>query len=148
MTEMKPREPGIGDDGELRALWSTVLDEAAYSRWSLWMYFVDDGGRPLRRAMPIDDFPVDPDEELAERLAFLVGQLMQQDGTTAGVLLALTRPGEPGVSPRDKAWAALLRQHLAEWRGGRTVMLATVAGIVPIGEPSMTDPFSARRDGR
>lgn len=107
--------PALTDDARLIAHFAPVLDEA--HRRQLWLFFLDDGDRPVGPAMPIDDYPatpgllVDTDDlgqrSVAEVFGIRFAGLMRECGL-AKILIAWEREGGSSLDSRTRDWARAL----------------------------------------
>jgi hypothetical protein len=128
MTNPLPNDDPILSDRAARALWTSLLPYLEPRPRSLYMIFLDLNGRPLKQLTPIDDLPLEPDPEFVEALARVVDGVTQ-GGPATYVLLALSRSGDDTVDDGDRAWAALLSEHLHDWMARHPVVLATASHV-------------------
>lgn len=128
MTPPPSGDDPIKSDADVRGLWLSLVSYLVPRPRSLYLVFLDGSGRPLKQIVPIDDLPVAPDREFVMGLAGVVDSVVEA-GPAATVLCALSRTGADAVSELDRAWAAMLREHLDEWMAGRSVTLVTASGL-------------------
>ncbi|QTX04137.1 hypothetical protein [Agromyces archimandritae] len=112
--------PPLASDAMLEERMTELLRSALRRQW--WTFFLDERGRFLV-AMPMADYPEDPDEPLsaplggtpAELLADRLSEIREDAGAEA-VVFAWERSGSSEISADDRAWALSLASACASRR--------------------------------
>ena len=104
----RPEEmPPVRTQADLHRHFRALMGELGFSRTSLWLAFFDEEGGSLPLLQEIDDLPALPTREdlgsLMRLCAYVLGMAGAHDGSVG---FLLSRPGGPGVSAGDRAWAA------------------------------------------
>jgi hypothetical protein len=97
-----------------------LMGELGFSAHSLWLNVLDETSRPTPVLLEIDDIPSIPDDEHLDRLVEMCRHFMPEGATRATVVFLLVRPGPPGITPQQRAWArgllaAVARAGLDAW---------------------------------
>ena len=110
----------LTDDTRLVGYFTPILETAV--RRQLWVFFLDEDDRPIGPAMPMDDYPDDPNRVLptadaglrkvAELFATRFARLMREC-ELAQILLVWERPGNRTLSGETLLWARALGAALS-----------------------------------
>lgn len=132
--------PSLTDDARLIEHFAPILDVA--NRRQLWIFFLDEDDRSGGIAIPIDDYPADPEllvttadlgrRSAAELFGIRFAGLMRE-AQLAKIVLAWERPGGRLIDPQTRDWArafggalraegACLRAQLLLHDGGLRVL--------------------------
>lgn len=114
----------VRTEADLHALWRRLMGSGGFSRRSLWMIFLDAGGRTEPLVIPIDDLPDEPHQGFLDGLRQVVAGLIG-DAVTASVPMLLSRPGDGFMTDQDRRWARALRASLGPELGRSPLHLAT-----------------------
>jgi hypothetical protein len=107
--------PHVRTQADLHRHFRALMGELGFSRTSLWLAFFDEDGRSLPLLQEIDDLPELPTPDDLASLMHLCDYVLGMAGVPDGsVGFLLTRPGGPGVSATDRAWAAGLTRAARE----------------------------------
>ncbi len=108
---------------DLANFWGTLLRSGRIARRTLWLAVLDDYGRPVPVAMPIDHLPHVASEGHLEGLKTVITGM----GEHGVVVMLIARPGADVVGEDDRRWADALTPfapswpvHLATGSGGRS----------------------------
>ena len=114
MTPQTPHDTLIRTTDDLQQLWRSLMGDYGFSRRSVWLLFLDEGGRPSPVLVPIDDIPRRPIPLFVDNLRYISRELV---GThdVASVALLLSRPGHPRMTENDREWARALHQVSSDW---------------------------------
>ncbi|HWJ66755.1 MAG TPA: hypothetical protein VNT31_08765 [Nocardioides sp.] len=92
--------PPVTDQASLAHAWRALMGELGFASPQLWLLFLD--GDRLRNLLKVEDVPLDPtDRELAGVRSLL--EPVADRPRSCAFLYA--RPGGPGRTPGDLAWA-------------------------------------------
>lgn len=105
---------------DLHEMWRVIMGAGGTARRSLWVALLNDDGWPRPVVIPIDDMPLDLDDELAAGLHRNLDGLRQ----FGEPVLLLARPGPLHMTDRDRRWARMLAP-MTRW----PVHLYTTAGV-------------------
>lgn len=112
--------PGTRINGaiDLFDLWTTMMGSGGFSGRSLWMVFFDSASCVTPVIVPIDDIPLEPDDQLLSSVRTVVCGLVES-GDVETVAFLLTRPGPGRMDGSDRRWATAVRSaiggSLAPW---------------------------------
>lgn len=107
--------PPVRTQADLHRHFRALMGRLGFSRTSLWLAFFDEDGGSLPLLQEIDDLPELPTTDDLASLMHLCGYVLGVVGVPDGsVGFLLTRPGGPGVSATDRAWAAGLGRAARE----------------------------------
>lgn len=99
--------PPVRTQADLHRHFRALLGRLGFSHASLWLAFFDEEGGSLPLLQEIDDLPELPTtDDLASLMRlcdYVLGMLGAPDGSVG---FLLSRPGGPGLSVPDRAWAA------------------------------------------
>ena len=100
--------PTIRSQADLEDAWRTLMGPLGFSRDSIWLMLIRSDDRLFPHLTQIDD-AVDPltGDELAG-FAELVGELRSEFAPGGRVAFLRSRPGNSGLTSRDRAWARAL----------------------------------------
>ncbi|TWG91024.1 hypothetical protein L615_008500000180 [Nocardioides sp. J9] len=102
--------PPFTDQSSVEHAWRSLMGELGFATPQLWLLFVD-GDRP-RHVLNVEDVPLHPGASECATLGRLVEQLVGGDRTCA---FLYARPGGPGRTPGDLAWARALSATCDRW---------------------------------
>jgi hypothetical protein len=104
MTLKPPHETFVRTATELTELWHDMMGSGGFARRSLWMIFLAFDGELAPVVVPIEDIPVEPDEQLLRNLGKIVADLLA-DGHLDSAAFLLSRPGPSHMLDNDRRWA-------------------------------------------
>ncbi|WP_431277745.1 hypothetical protein [Leifsonia poae] len=105
-TQEPPPDARVLSESDALDLAARIVGSAI--REQLWALFLGEDDRPARLAIPIEGLPDRPTDDLVERTAATVGEVLRMLGG-GSVILVRERPGPPGVGTLDAEWAGSLR---------------------------------------
>lgn len=127
----------LTDDTRLVEYFTPILETAL--RRQLWVFFLDEDDRPIGPAMPMDDYPDDPNRLLStddagwRKVAELFGMRfarLMRECELAQILLVWERPGGWTLSGETLVWARALGAALvAEKARVRAQLLLHSGGL-------------------
>lgn len=127
--------PALHTDAEVHERVSMLVGAAAADR-QLWIMFVDGDGTQTPVIMPIAEMPAEPDPEIVDRLAEILGTVCDDLATEHGpgsVVLTWERRGGDRTLPDDRAWARALSDACTmSGTRCRGLFLSTSAGVAPL----------------
>jgi len=101
----------VADSADLVSFWGALLGAGRFARRTLWLAVLDQDGRPVPVAMPIDDIPMAPSGPHLDGLGTVVNGIAEY-GT---VIALLARPGSATVGEHDRRWALALAPLAPRW---------------------------------
>jgi hypothetical protein len=101
----------VTDSADLVTFWGALLGAGRFARRTLWLAVLDEDGRPVPVAMPIDDIPVAPSGRHLDGLTTVVNGIADY-GT---VIALVARPGSSTVGENDRRWALALAPLAPRW---------------------------------
>jgi hypothetical protein len=104
------RMPPLTDQAALEHTWRALMGRLGFALPQLWLLFVD-GDRP-RHLLEVEDVPLHPTPADRAGLAAMLGHVLD-DRRSCAFLYA--RPGGPGRTPGDLAWARTLSSISGSW---------------------------------
>ncbi|TWP36842.1 hypothetical protein [Leekyejoonella antrihumi] len=114
----------ITNDTELREHWVGLMGEEDFEKRSLWLIFVEHDQRVAPVVVPIDDIPMDPDDDtLAEVSTFIVRA--RDELGVASIPMLLSRPGTARMTDTDRRWARALASAFEDQQPQWPIHLAT-----------------------
>jgi hypothetical protein len=136
MTQPSLAETPVHSAAELTARWAGMLVQPpAFESRTLWLTWLDGGGRSLPVVLPVEDLPRIPDAGLLQSLVLLHDGIA--DGLIGGghLAMALSRPGGSDITEDDREWEDALHETLdAAIEGTWSVHLAAGGSVVPMVE--------------
>jgi len=103
---------------ELTDRWAELLAPAAFASRSIWLSWVTPDGRQTPFLVPVEDVPARPRHRLVAELLALHEDVAAPAGDSRILLaMALCRPGRPGATVDDRAWADAFRDVLDDALG-------------------------------
>ncbi|WP_157538592.1 MULTISPECIES: hypothetical protein [unclassified Nocardioides] len=102
--------PPLTDQAALERTWCTLMGRLGFATPQLWLLFVD-GERP-RHLLEVEDVPLHPTSADRAGLAGMLEHLLDERRSCA---FLYARPGGPGRTPGDLAWARALSGVCARW---------------------------------
>jgi hypothetical protein len=109
----------IRTNADLEPMWRLVMGREGPGLRSLWMLLLDEGGRPLPVAVPIDRVPLLPDS-----MADGPAEVLSGVRNLGDPVLLLSRPGPGHLTEADRQWGRVL-VPLTRW----AVYLYTPSGL-------------------
>lgn len=100
--------PTIRNQQDLEDVWHDLLGPLGFSGASLWVMLVGADGQPIPHLSKIDQADTPPDEGELAGFADLVRALVDEFVPGGRVAFLRSRPGGPGLTPTDRAWARAL----------------------------------------
>jgi len=128
MTLKPPRETFVRTDAELTQLWEHMMGSGGFARHSIWHIFFDADGQMCPVIIPIDDIPLEPDPNVLDNLADIVGEITRASAI-ASVAVLFSRPGEQAMTAADRRWARAIHAAFASTIRLWPVHLATTDRI-------------------
>ena len=126
-------DPTIRTQQDLEDAWRHLMGPLGFSGHSIWLMLIDADGHPVPHLTQIEqaDHPPGP-AELAG-LADLIAQLVAEFVPGGSVAFLRTRPGLPGLTTDDRAWAtALYEVHRLSGVAVEVVHRACDHDLVPV----------------
>lgn len=123
MTTSAP-EKVITNDTQLREHWVSIMGEQVFEKRSLWLIFVEHDQRVAPVVVPIDDVPVEPDDDTMAQVATFVSRAREQLGV-ASIPMLLSRPGGAVMADSDRRWARALTSAFRDQQPQWPIHLAT-----------------------
>jgi hypothetical protein len=118
---------------ELTRRWAELLEPPIFGARSLWLSWLDDGGRMLPLVVPVDDVPRMPDRAMTSGLLHLHDAVAEEHLRGEGHLaMALCRPGQPEITEDDDEWAEELHAALDDQIDGTWSLHLAAAGHVSV----------------
>jgi hypothetical protein len=126
--------PTLRTQADLEQTWRRLMEPLGFSGSSIWMLLVGPDDRPFPQITQIEecDAPPTPDQlaGFAEMVRDLLGDVAPPGGRWA---FLRSRPGGPGVTDLDRAWARALLDACRDRDVPTEVMhLATDVDVVPL----------------
>lgn len=128
-----PYRPEITTQAELAAAWSFLMGPGGYSGHSLWMMIIRADDRPFPQLVEVTDAAAPPEPDEVGGFQQLLGRIGADLAPGTRFAFLRTRPGGPGLTGEDRAWARVL--HDAARGAGvacEPVHLATRGDVRPI----------------
>jgi hypothetical protein len=132
MTLKPPHQTFVRTNAELTELWTDLMGPGGFSLRSLWMIFIHSDGELAPVVSPIEELPLEPDEQMLHNFRQVINDLTSDTELTAAFLLS--RPGPSHLLPGDRRWAAALVRALGPELSPWPIHLAT-AGRVQVIAP-------------
>ena len=101
----------VTTSADLVTFWGALLGVGRFARRTLWLAVLDEDGRPVPVAMPIDDIPVAPTGRHLDGLGTVLNGIAEY-GT---VIALVARPGSPTLREHDRRWALALAPLVPRW---------------------------------
>lgn len=105
--------PPFRSQTDLEEHWRMLMGALGFSTRSLWLNVLDEQSRPTSVLIQIEDVPLHPDDEHLARVVELCQHFIPEGSSRATVVFLLTRPGGPGLTGPERAWARGLLQAVA-----------------------------------
>ena len=105
---MRPDETIIRNQADLEQVWRTLMEPLGFGRHSIWLMLIGADDRPLPKLTEIEEADEPPDEELLAPLAALLTRIREELMPEARFAFLRSRPGRPGLTADDRAWARAL----------------------------------------
>lgn len=102
--------PPFTDQASVELAWRSLMGRLGFTRPQLWVLFVV-GDRPLH-LLHVEDVPLQPSTAESQGIAQLVDQLLDERRSCA---FLFARPGGPGRTAGDLAWARALASICGRW---------------------------------
>ena len=125
-----PLDLTIHNNADLLALWQKLMGPWGFSSRTLWLVFLDEGGRTMQVIVPIEDVPPMPERHAIDSLRQMVGDLVTTGGV-GSVPMLLSRPGPASMRAGDRAWACALRDGLGPQLCPWPIHFATKGNVRP-----------------
>lgn len=101
-------EPTIHTQQDLESTWRQLMGPLGFTRTSIWLMLIDADGTPIPQLSKIEaPASVPPPAEL-DAFTDMVGGLVHEFVPGGRVAFLRSRPGGPGLSVEDRAWAQAL----------------------------------------
>jgi len=113
---------------------AAIIDPAARSNRTLWLFFVDSEGGQANLVVPIDDVPERPAAAMIGNVCYIASEALTQCEPGGSVVITLSRPGTARLTESDRHFLRAL-QHGASTHATsvRMLCLATPAGVRELG---------------
>lgn len=100
--------PPVRTSSDLERLWRDLMGELGFASPQIWTVLLREGH--LMQPVKLDELPLTPSDDAAERIGLFVDMLC---GLAGGIECAFlyARPGSAARTPGDLAWAQLLAPH-------------------------------------
>ncbi|HSX67467.1 hypothetical protein [Nocardioides sp.] len=99
--------PPVRTQADLHRHFRALMGQLGFSSTSLWLAFFDEDGGSVPFLQQVEDLPTLPDRDDLASLMRLCDYVLGMAGVPDGsVGFLISRPGGPGVSASDRAWAA------------------------------------------
>ena len=102
--------PPFTDQASVEFAWRSLMGRLGFSGPQLWLLFVD-GDRPLQ-LLHIEDVPLHPSPAERDTIAQFLDRLLDERRSCA---FLFARPGGPGRTEGDLAWARTLASICDRW---------------------------------
>ncbi|WP_336031220.1 hypothetical protein [Geodermatophilus sp. FMUSA9-8] len=149
MTTPMPTDP-VRSALELTNRWADLLAPPLFASRSIWLSWLTPDGRQTPFLVPVEDVPARPRHRLvAELLALHEDVAAPAGGSEVLLAMALCRPGRPGVTADDRAWADAFRDVLDDALGTCwSLHLAAGGRVEPLTDVRyFLDRFASAEDG-
>lgn len=122
--------PAVRTQTDVLDRWRLMMGPGGFGRRSLWVVWFDAQGVQGPVVVPVDDIPLEPDDETVSAIVGLARGVLDEHAPGGSVSLALSRPGPTSTRPADRAWArSLVRCAEAARLPLRCVHLATCDSV-------------------
>jgi hypothetical protein len=113
---------------------AAIIDPAARSHRTLWLFFLDDHGSQANLVVPIDDVPERPAAGMIGNVCYIAAEALAQCRPGSSAVITLSRTGTTRLTESDRYFLRAL-QHGASTHATsiRMLCLATPAGISELG---------------
>ncbi len=98
--------PPIRSQADLYQLWRALMGELGFAAPQLWMVLLDADARCTPVIQKIEDIPHVPDPQMLDNLMTVCRGILDEVLPGGSVAFLLARPGSPGLTASDRAWAA------------------------------------------
>lgn len=102
--------PPFTDQASVELAWRSLIGRPGFSTPQLWLLFVD-GDRPLH-LLQVEDVPLQPHGAEIDAIAQMLDHLLDERRSCA---FLFARPGGPGRTAGDLAWARALAATCDRW---------------------------------
>ena len=132
MDEKTPFCPVLRTQVQLEAAWRHMVGPYRYSSRAPWLMMIASDDQPRPHVAEFTELPEFPDEALVEDLTRMLEASVDKV-RPARLAFLVSRPGQDGARPADRAWArAALDVAAAVGVRADVVHLATDRGILPL----------------
>jgi hypothetical protein len=100
--------PTIHSQQDLEDVWRHLMGPLGFSGRSLWLMLVDADGHPVPHLSQIEQADSPPDDGELAGFADIVRGLVDEFVPGGRIAFLRSRPGGPGLTPNDRAWARAL----------------------------------------
>jgi hypothetical protein len=113
---------------------AAIIDPAARSNRTLWLFFIDSEGGQANLVVPIDNVPERPAAGMISNVCYIASEALTQCEPGGSVVITLSRPGTARLTESDRHFLRAL-QHGASTHATsvRMLCLATPAGVRELG---------------
>jgi hypothetical protein len=101
-------QPIIRTQQDLEDAWRHLMGPLGFSRRSLWLMLIERDGTPIPHLSRIDGADAVPSPGELDGFADTVGELAREFVPGGRVAFLRSRPGAPGLTADDRAWAQAL----------------------------------------
>lgn len=101
--------PPVRTPADLDRLWRRLMGDLGFAAPQIWTLLLRDGR--LIRPITLDQVPVTPTSDAAQRLGHVVEAVQGLDAEPLECAFLFARPGPAERTPSDLAWARLLAVH-------------------------------------
>lgn len=100
--------PIITTQQDLEDAWRQLMEPLGFNGNSFWLMLIDTDDRPFPHITHVEDADTVPTAPEIEGLASIVGELSREFAPGGRVAFLRSRPGAPGLTADDRAWARAL----------------------------------------
>jgi hypothetical protein len=101
-------DPVIRSQQDLADVWSRLMRPLGFSRRSVWLMLIGADDRPIPHLTEIEQAEDPPDPAELQGMAEVISELATELAPGGRVAFLRSRPGAPGVTADDRAWARAL----------------------------------------
>lgn len=101
-------QPIIRTQQDLEGAWRQLMEPLGFGGNSIWFLLIGTDDRPFPNITHVEDADTVPTGTEVEGLASIVGELSREFAPGGRVAFLRSRPGAPGLTADDRAWAQAL----------------------------------------
>jgi hypothetical protein len=121
-------------DHDVLARVAAIIDPAARSDRTLWLFFLEPSGCQANLVVPIDDIPERPDPAGVANVCYVASEAIARASGILSVIITLSRPGTLRRTESDRHILRALQRGAARHATPvRMLVLATPEGVRELG---------------